>query len=103
MNNLYLSSMKVISTWGPHYWPIFLIISTTWLVLGFGVPETIALVEGAHNPHSQIDNTLSWYARYELNVSAGATIHGFTWWFTFVVWIIFVVFITAHIWMDQFG
>jgi hypothetical protein len=98
-----VSVMPNISTWGSHYWPWFLIAGSAFITLGFGVPETIALVQGSHNPHVNIDNTLSWYARYELNVTAGATIHGAAWWFTFVVWMVFVIFITAHIWFDQFG
>lgn len=95
--------VAMLATWGSRYWPVFLLVSSAWLILGFAVPEGIALWEGAHNPHLQIDNTLSWYARYELNVTQGGNIHGITWWVTFVLWIIFVVFITAHIWMDQFG
>lgn len=91
------------ATWGMRYWPIFLIISAAWLALGFGIPEGIALATGGHVLGNETNNTLSWYSRHELNVTAGATIHGAAWWFTFVVWMGFVIFITAHIWFDQFG
>ena len=98
-----MRTVAMLNTWGHVYWPIFLIISAAWVLLGFGVPEFMSLAEGAHNPNIHVDNTLSYYARYELNVSAGATIHGAAWWFTFVVWMMFVIFITGHIWFDQFG
>lgn len=95
--------VTMYATWGRAYWPWFLIVASAFVVLGFGLPEGKALLEGAHNPNIHVDNTLSYYARYELNVTAGATVHGAAWWFTFVAWMLFVVFITAHIWFDQFG
>jgi hypothetical protein len=89
-------------TWGKVYWPIFLIISSLWLLTGFGIAETIALISGTAN---HLDNTLSYYARTELHISVAtaATAHTVAWWITFVVWMMFVIFITAHIWFDQFG
>lgn len=88
-------------TWGRHYWPVFLSISSLWVLLGFGIPEAIALL--ADTLH--IDNTLSFYARTELHISVAtaATAHTAAWWLSFVVWMMFVVFITGHIWFDQFG
>ena len=86
-------------TWGRAYWPVFLIVSAVWLILGFGVPEAISLV---FRP-LHVDNTLSFYARSELNVSLQTTVHTLAWYLTFIMWIMFVVFITAHIWFDQFG
>jgi hypothetical protein len=88
-------------TWGRVYWPIFLIISSAWIALGFGIPETIALV--ANTLH--LDNTLSKYARSELGISVAtaATVHSIAWWCSFSAWMIFVLFITGHIWFDQFG
>jgi hypothetical protein len=90
----------MITSWGRHYWPIFLIISSVWLLTGFGIPELIALVTA---PASHLDNTLSFYARNELNVSLKTTVHTVAWYLTFVTWMVFVTFITAHIWFDQFG
>lgn len=89
-------------TWGYHYWPTFLIVSGLWVISGFGIPETIALVT---NPATHLDNTLSFYARTELHVSVATanTLHTGVWWVTFAAWILFVVFITAHIWFAQFG
>lgn len=89
-------------TWGQHYWAVFLSISSAWLLTGFGIPETIALATGrAHH----LDNTLSFYARTELHVSVATagSIHTIAWWASFVVWMMFVVFITSHIWFDEFG
>jgi hypothetical protein len=95
--------MKTLATWGVHYWPLFLIISSGWLALGFGIPEGIALGE---NPSiSHVDNTLSYYARTELhaNVAIYGSIHTIAWWATFIIWMTFVIWITAHIWFVQFG
>lgn len=72
------------------------------MLLAFGIPESIALLQytGTH-----LDNTLSFYARTELHVSVAtvATVHTLAWWLSFLMWMMFVVFITAHIWFDQFG
>lgn len=89
-------------TWGKLYWPVFLIISSVWIMLAFGIPETIAL---ATHPSTHQDNTLSFYSRTELHISVAtaATAHTAAWWLSFVVWMMFVIFITAHIWFDQFG
>lgn len=89
-------------TWGEKYWPLFLIISSLYIAIGLGVPETIALLS---SPSKHLDNTLTHYARVELHVSIATanTMHTVAWWATFAVWIVFVVFITAHIWFSQFG
>jgi hypothetical protein len=89
-------------TWGKVYWPVFLIISSVWVMLGFGIPETIALFT---HPSTHLDNTLSFYSRTELHasVATATTMHTAAWWLSFVVWMMFVIFITAHIWFDQFG
>jgi hypothetical protein len=86
--------------WGKIWWPIFLIISSVWLLTGFGIPEAWALISNGNN-----DNTLSGYARTELHGSVATlgSVHTLAWYLSFTVWIMFVVFITAHIWMDQFG
>lgn len=88
--------------WGKIWWPIFLIISSVWLLTGFGIPEAWALLTSTN---SHVDNTLSGYARSELHVSVATlgSVHTAAWYLSFIVWIMFVVFITAHIWMDQFG
>lgn len=89
-------------TWGKLWWPVFLIISSLWLLTGFGIPEAIALVT---QPGSHLDNTLSYYSRTELGISVAtaATAHTWAWWLSFVVWMMFIIFITGHIWFDQFG
>jgi hypothetical protein len=87
-------------TWGKEYWPIFLTISSIWLLLGFGIPELIALLSPVQN---HLDNTLSVYARTELNVSAELTKHTIAWYLSFFVWVLFTFVITLHIWFDQFG
>jgi hypothetical protein len=87
-------------TWGRDWWPLFLIISSVWVLLGFGIPELIALFSA---PANHLDNTLSDYARTELNVSAQLTKHTIAWWLSFLVWMLFTVTITLHIWFDQFG
>lgn len=91
-----------METWGLKYWPVFLIITAAWLLLAFGIPETIALL--AHTS-THLDNTLSNYARTELGVSVAVqrTVHTIAWWVSFVMWMVFVVWITAHIWFVQFG
>lgn len=87
-------------TWGKDYWPIFLIISSIWLLLGFGIPELIALISPVTG---HLDNTLSVYARDELNVSSQLTKHTIAWYLSFLVWTLFCIVITLHIWFDQFG
>lgn len=86
-----------METWGRTWWPVFLIISSVWILVGFGVPESVALI--SHGT----DNTLSAYARNELHVSLATTVHTVAWYLSFLMWMMFVIFITAHIWFDQFG
>lgn len=94
--------MGDMATWGNAYWPVFLILSGLWILIGFGIPETIALM-GHVSDH--LDNTLSFYARRELHVSVAtaSTIHTIGWWISFLAWMMSVVFLTAHIWFAQFG
>lgn len=94
--------MGDMASWGNAYWPIFLIISGLWLLLGFGIPESLALMGHVSN---HLDNTLSFYSRSELHVSVATdkSIHTIGWWISFLAWAMFAVFITAHIWFDQFG
>lgn len=94
--------MIFVATWGKDYWPVFLIISGFWVLTGFGIPEGLSL---ASYPSTHIDNSLSFYARTELHVyvATGTDIHTVGWWISFLAWMMFVVFITAHIWFDQFG
>jgi hypothetical protein len=90
-------------TWGNTYWPAFLIISGAWVLSGFGIPGTIAL---ATQPGTHLDNTLSQYARVQLHAAVAmgpTTMHTWAWWLSFAVWMLFVLFITAHIWFLQFG
>ena len=76
-------------TWGKVWWPWWIILTSTT----FGVPEIIAIV-------TNYLNTLSEYARYELNVAPHVTVHTVAWYVSLIVWLLFVVVITAHIWWD---
>ena len=84
-------------TWGRTYWPIFLEVASLFVILGFGIPETIALLSG-RSAHT--DNTLSNYAHYELHVSTQMNQHTVAWWLSIAAWSLFVWVITAHIWFD---
>ena len=87
-------------TWGKDYWPVFLIISSVWVLAGFGIPELIAVFAGVS---SHLDNTLSNYSHVELNVSAQMTKHTVAWWASMITWWLFVSVVTAHIWFDLGG
>lgn len=82
-------------TWGSEYWPAFLIVTSAWVILGFGVPELIALftVVSAH-----VDNTLSHYAQTELGVSAHVTRHTVAWCLSLIAWVGVTTILTWHIW-----
>ena len=86
-------------SWGRVYWPVFLIISSVWVILGFGIPELIALFTGKS---SHTDNTLSNYSWSELHVSTMLTVHTLAWYLSFGVWVMFAFVITLHIWFRQF-
>jgi hypothetical protein len=90
-------------TWGREYWAIFLSVMGLEVLLAFGIPETIALFTERASNH--IDNTLSYYARVELHASVATqmNIHSLGWWLSLIVWMMFVSFITPHIWFLQFG
>lgn len=80
-------------TWGRHYWPIALIVISL-IVL---VPELIAL---ATNPK----NTLSDYARYELNLMPHVyNVHTAAWWLSLITFSLAVVVLILHIWGNQLG
>lgn len=81
-------------TWGRYWWPIYLTVAS----IAFLVPEIIALVTDAAN-------TLSYYARVELNLVPGhiGTAHTIAWWFSLCAWGLFIVIITLHIWGNQLG
>jgi hypothetical protein len=81
-------------TWGKEYWPIMLII-TSILFLG---PEIYALV-------TNVKNTLSDYARYELNVTTPTeafNAHTAAWLLTLGVWLVVAFWLTFHIWFERF-
>ena len=92
--------MEIMITWGKWYWPAFLITSALWIIIAFGIPETIALLT---RPMTHLDNTLTRYARDELNVSTTMTIHTVAWYLTLIVWIGVVIFLTGHIWFNLFN
>lgn len=81
-------------TWGKLYWP-YLIIVVSFM---FGIPELIALF-------TNVKNTLSDYARYELHVGVAFqhSMPTLAWWSSLIVWATFVIWITAHIWYGKWG
>jgi len=78
-----------VATWGTYYWPYWIILTS----VTFGIPELVAIF-------TNYLNTLSEYARHELNVSPHVTSHTIAWYVSVIVWLLFVVVITAHIWWD---
>ena len=81
-------------TWGKTYWPIFLIVTS----LAFLGPEIYALV-------TNFRNTLSDYARYELNITTpheAFTAHSAAWLLTLGVWLVIAFWLTFHIWFERF-
>jgi hypothetical protein len=74
-------------TWGKYYWPFALLFASVCL---FGIPELIALFTNRAN-------TLSEYSWDELHIN-GLPVHGMAWFASLVVWLVFAVVITAHIW-----
>jgi hypothetical protein len=73
--------------WGYTYWPVALLVAIAGL---FGIPELIALFTNR-------GNTLSEYAWHELYIGSFPA-HSAARWVSLVVWLIFVVIITLHIW-----
>lgn len=84
-----LDGYRQLVTWGRYYWPYFLILGSAL----FGIPELIALF-------TNNANTLSDYARYELNVAPHITVHTLAWYVSLCAWVLFFVVITAHIWWN---
>lgn len=82
-------------TWGTHYWPVFLIISAVWILLGFGIPELIALFTEVKN---HVDNTLSHYSQYELGLTSQFTRHTVAWYLSLTAWFFITTILTWHIW-----
>ena len=83
-----------VMTWGRVWWPVFLIVTS----LAFLIPEVIALV-------TNVKNTLSDYARYELNVTTptqGFTTHTAAWLLSLGVWLTVAFWLTWHIWWEKF-
>lgn len=77
-----------VMTWGRTYWPWFILAVT----LGFGLPELFALIT---NP----GNTLSDYSWAELQVGRSyPPLHTTAWIASLVMWLVFTVLITWHIW-----
>ena len=84
-------------TWGLWYWPKFLIISAIIIAAGFGPAELFAVFQrGSH-----VDNTLSYYARTQLNVTAQMTQHTVAWYLTLFVYLVIGLALLFHIWFDQ--
>lgn len=82
-------------TWGKFFWAYWIIV-TAVTFLG---PELYALF-------TNVQNTLSDYARYQLNVTTAISnqgIHTLAWWASFIAWVVFVAWITPHIWWAKFG
>lgn len=87
-------------TWGKEWWPAFLIVCAVWIIVGFGIPELIALFTSVS---THTDNTLSHYAQSELHVSSQMTVHTVAWWLTLIVWTSVVTILTWHIWFGLGG
>ena len=84
-----------VMTWGRQYWPIYLILAS----LAFLIPEIIAFFTNRKN-------TLSDYARYELNVNTphmAFTAHTAAWFLSLGVWGVVVIWLTFHIWFEIFN
>ncbi len=81
------------ATWGPSYWPWFLIVVT----LAFLGPEIAALLTNSAN-------TLSDYAWGHLSVQQGQRFsqHDAAWLLTLGVWLTTAFWLTAHIWFYRF-
>lgn len=79
------------STWGPHYWPWYLIGAA----IAFLAPEIVALL-------TNTKNTLTDYSRDSLHVIPGEafTQHTAAWILTLGVWLLVVGWLTGHIWFD---
>jgi hypothetical protein len=69
-------------TWGATYWPAFLIGT----FLAFIGPETYALITNWHN-------TLSYWSWQD-----EPGIYSWEWDLSLVLWLVFAVWITGHIW-----
>ena len=78
--------------WGKLYWPYWMILTS----VTFLVPELIAVF-------TNVSDTLSDYARAELNVTAQMTVHTVAWYVSLAGWLLFVLVITAHIWWGKIG
>lgn len=87
-------------TWGNTWWPIFLITSSVWLLLGFGIPELIALFT---NVNTHIDNTLTHYSQTELGLDAQVTRHTIAWTLSLLAWVLVTTILTWHIWFKLGG
>lgn len=80
--------IKQAELWGHTYWPLFILAVSVF----FGAPEIYALMT---NPA----NTLSDYSWAELHVGRSyPPLHTLAWFASLVLWLLFVVVITWHIW-----
>jgi hypothetical protein len=79
-----------MTTWGYYYWPTYITICA----IAFLPVELYALIT------NQVQNTLSDYCWHELNVTRALTFdaHGIAWWASLIMWALFVIAITLHIW-----
>ena len=81
-------------TWGKVYWVWFLIASS----VAFLVPEVYALV-------TNVKNTLSDFARYELDVTTpkeAFSAHTAAWFLSLGVYLVVAIWLTYHIWFERF-
>lgn len=83
-----------VPTWGRYYWPAYLVIAS----LGFLTAELIGIA-------TNVANTLSDFSRYELGEYPGEPLfaHPWPWWLSLILYCIFTVWITGHIWFDIWG
>lgn len=88
------AAAAAVMTWGKVYWPWFLVITS----LGFLGAEIFALF-------TNYKNTLSDYARYELNVKTPTeafSAHTASWLLTLGIWLVLAFWLTFHIWFERF-
>lgn len=81
-------------TWGKVYWTWFLIVTS----VAFLAPEIYALF-------TNFRNTLSDYARYELDITTPTQpffTHTAAWFLSLGVWLVAAVWLTFHIWFERF-
>ena len=74
-------------TWGLAYWPVFLVAT----IAAFAGPELAALF-------TNVRNTLSDFAWYELGLHGRYDPHTWVWWVSLVGFVLVAAVLVGHIW-----